>query len=207
LESTIGCAVSYISKIPESGIFVEVSHSWYVGALQTDFVKKVMQMHILVDGGGSHVVPLEWTLLCIAVKLVDLSPHSVVDPSSLACLLLSRLVSTKCPLAPSCQSLVSISGHPLLFLSSQPLELFDNKHAASVPDMSQQSNHLPSIRFLKFKELSYLHCIYGRTWLTRVSLVYEFSKVSHFKEIKVLKVCPPALQGTGNNIADYEPKL
>ena len=166
-----------------------------------------MQVHVGVDGGGSHVVGLEWRLLLIAVKLVECSPHSVIDPSSLGVLSLTRLVATKCPLASSCQSFVSFSRHPLLVHSSQPLEFLDNKHTATVPDMPEKGDHFPSIGFLKLEELSYLHCIYGRTWLTRVPLDNELSKVSHLQEIKMLKVCPPALQGAGDDVADYESKF
>ena len=76
-----------------------------------------------------------------------------------------------------------------------------------MPDMSQKGDPFPSIGFLKLEELSYLHCIYGRTWLTRVPLENELSKVSHLQEIKMLKVCPPALQGAGDDVTDYESKF
>jgi hypothetical protein len=73
--------------------------------------------------------------------------------------------------------------------------------------MSQKGDHFSSIGFLKLEELSYLHCIYGRTWLTRVPFDNELSQVSHLQEIKMLKVCPPALQGAGDDVTDYESKF
>ena len=164
-------------------------------------------MHIGMDGGGSHVVGLEWSLLLVAIELVDGPPHSIVDPSPLAGLSLARLIATECPLALRRQPLVSFFGNPLFVDSSQELEFLDDQHTATVPDVSQEGDNLSTITLLELEELIHLHRIHSRARLTRISFDDELAQVAHFDEIKVLEVCPPALKGAGDNIAGDEPKF
>ena len=130
--------------------------------------------------------------MAVVVELVDGSPDSVIDPSSLAFLCLAGFESFEGPFTFSGHPFSSFDGGPAFLCCSQHLEFLDDEHTTSMPNVPEDRGDFFDVCRLKIEELVYLHRVYCRAWLTRLFFFYELAESSHLDQIEMLKFRPPS---------------
>ena len=158
----------------------------------------VIEVNILVDRCGSHVVRLQLGHVTIIAVALNLGHYLVMNPSPFSYILCPRLEAFECPFS---LRLKIIDFRKLLVAGSpQQFEFFQYEYTSSMPNMSQQGQNLFLINRLKLQELVDFHGINSGSWLPRFLLDNKLAEVSQMHKVEVLELLPPATQRACHDI-------